>query len=63
MVTQAKKKANRRYERQSVNRVSVAFFPKDKELYSFLCQFNSKSEYIRELIRKDMEEYKAHHEA
>lgn len=58
MATEARLRANRRYEQQSVKRISVPFYPKDKELYEYACGFDSKAAYIRELIRKDMQAHK-----
>lgn len=55
MATEARLRANRRYEQQSVKRISVPFYPKDKELYEYACGFDGKAAYIRELIRKDMQ--------
>lgn len=55
MATEARLRANRRYEQQAVKRISVPFYPKDKELYEYACGFDGKAAYIRELIHKDMQ--------
>lgn len=63
MATQARLRANKRYEQQSVKRISVPFYPKDKELYEYACSFDSKAGYIRDLIEKDMQAKHEQHEA
>lgn len=55
MATKARLRANKRYEQQSVKRISVPFYPKDKELYEYACSFDNKAGYIRDLIEKDMQ--------
>lgn len=55
MATQARLRANKRYEQQSVKRISVPFYPKDKEIYAWVAQHESMAGYIRELIVKDMQ--------
>lgn len=58
MVTDAQKRASSRYEKESVKRVTLKFFPADKELYEHI-QSKKGGEginaYIKRLIREDME--------
>ncbi|MFU9975054.1 hypothetical protein ACNF5K_04265 [Fannyhessea vaginae] len=63
MATQARLRANKRYEQRSVKRISVPFYPKDKELYEYACSFDNKAGYIRDLIEKDMQAKHEQHEA
>lgn len=49
------RRAHAKYEAEKVKSFRVKFFPKDGELWSHLQKQERKSEYIRELIRKDME--------
>lgn len=63
MATQARLKANKRYEQRSVKRISVPFYPKDKELYEYACSFDNKAGYIRDLIEKDKQAKHEQHEA
>ena len=44
-------------------RISVPFYPKDKELYEYACSFDNKAGYIRDLIEKDMQAKHEQHEA
>lgn len=55
MATEARLRANRRYERQSVKRVSLAFFPDDMQVYRYLCTHENRSGFIKDLIRRAME--------
>ena len=42
MASEARLRANKRYEQRSVKRISVPFYPKDKELYEYACSFDNK---------------------
>ena len=57
-MTEAEKRATKKY-RTKTNSVTILFrmFREDeKELYQFLLPKENKTEYIKGLIRKDMEE-------
>lgn len=54
MTTEARKRANRRYEKQSVKRISLAFFPDDMQAYRYLCTHENKSGFIKDLIKQAM---------
>lgn len=53
--TDAQRKANLKYKKESTKTISVTFFPKDMDLYNHAKAQPNKAEYIRELIRRDME--------
>ena len=55
MATQARLRANNNYVKHNVKKVSIAFYPKDKEIYAWVAQHESMAGYIRELIVKDMQ--------
>lgn len=55
MATQARLRANNNYVRHNVKKVTISFYPKDKDMYAWVAQHASMAGYIRELIRKDME--------
>lgn len=57
MASEAQRRASARYQKLNVKSYTIAFYPKDKELHEWLRQQESKAKYIRELIRKDMEEH------
>lgn len=57
MATAARLRANNNYVKHNVKKVSIAFYPKDKEVYAWVAQHASKAGYIRELIVKDMQEH------
>lgn len=54
-MTEAQKKATKRYRKQSTHSFSMTFFPKDEALWQWLQNQKSKAEYVRELIRRDMD--------
>lgn len=60
MKRECTRRAQRKYEREKVNSISVRFYPKDIDLYLYFKSIpdGNKQEYIRSLIRKDMEERK-----
>lgn len=62
MATQAQLRANANYRKHNVKTVAVPFYPKDKELYEWLCLQPKKAEYIRELIRRDKEAKESAHQ-
>lgn len=55
MATQARLRANNNYVKHNVKKVSIAFYPKDKEIYAWVAQHESMAGYICELIVKDMQ--------
>lgn len=63
MATQARLRANNNYVKHNVKKVSIAFYPKDKEIYAWVAQHESMAGYIRDLIEKDMQAKHEQHEA
>lgn len=53
--TDAQKRATARYVKNNVHTLSVRFFPKDKDLWEWIATQDNKQEYMRELVRQDME--------
>lgn len=56
--TEAQKRAQSRYEKQNVKRASIAFYPSEMELWERLQAHENKAGYIKDLIRKDLEQSK-----
>lgn len=55
METQAQKRANAKYRAEKVKQLNVKFFPKDIELYKYAKSHKNVGEYIRSLIRRDLD--------
>ncbi len=55
MATQAQLKATEKYRKQNIKSFTLKFFPADHDLYEYLQQQPKKAEYLRDLIRKDMQ--------
>lgn len=56
MATEAQKRASAKYDKENMQRRTVVFSPAEAEMLAHLDMQKSKSGYIKELIRKDMEE-------
>lgn len=54
MATEAQLRANEKYRKERVKSFQVKFYPDDYALFEYLQKQEKKSEYIRELIRRDM---------
>lgn len=55
MATEAQKKAQRNYRKNTVKTVTIEFYPnKDQELLDKLNEVESKQGYIKDLIRADI---------
>ena len=63
MATQARLRANNNYVKHNVKKVSISFYPKDKEVYAWVAQHESMAGYIRDLIEKDKQAKHEQHEA
>ncbi|MFR5682620.1 MAG: hypothetical protein ACLVAK_08460 [Clostridia bacterium] len=50
------KEAKNKYRREKTKEFKVRFFPADQKLYEMLQKQDYKNKYIKNLIRKDMEE-------
>lgn len=55
MVTEAQKRANAKYMKENTHSYTLAFFPKDQDIWEHLSAQPKKAEYLRALIRADME--------
>ena len=56
MATEAQKRAAAKYEKEHVRRKVVKFFPADADLLEHLESQPRQNAYIKELIRRDMEQ-------
>ena len=54
-VSDAQKRANAKYQRQSTKVVSIRFMPGDADLLEWLGAQPNKAGYVKALIRADME--------
>lgn len=54
-VSDAQKRAIAKYRKENVKQVITRFYPGDDELYAYIKSKESMSEYIKALIRADME--------
>lgn len=57
-VSEAQKRANKRYRKRAVKSTLLAFYPKDYDLWDYLCTKESKAGYMKELLRRDFEQNK-----
>lgn len=57
MVTEAQKRANAAYRKKSVKQLTMRFYPsdEDEEMYAWLKSRENTTEYLKELVRADME--------
>ena len=55
-LTEAQKRAQRKYVRESVKQMTVRFYPSESDIWEWLNAQENKAGYIKELIRRDMEE-------
>lgn len=56
-VSDAQKRASAKYDKEKMKRATVIFSPNELDLYEYLVSQGSMSGYIKELIRKDMEQH------
>ena len=54
MTTEAQLKATEKYRKKSVKTFLLRFFPDDYDLFEYLQAKPKKAEYLRNLIRRDM---------
>ena len=54
-LTEAQKKAKAKYN-SKVTKVSIEFYPADAELLEYIQQQENKQKYIKDLIRKDIQQ-------
>ncbi len=55
-LTEAQKRAQRKYVRESVKQMTVRFYPSEYDAWEWLNAQGNKAGYIKGLIRRDMEE-------
>lgn len=54
-VSDAQRRANERYRKESVRQVTVRFYPTEADVWEWLQSQPNRSGYVKELIRRDME--------
>ena len=54
-LTEAQKRAQRKYVRESVRQMTVRFYPSEYDAWEWLNAQGNKAGYIKALIRADME--------
>lgn len=55
-LTEAQKRAQRKYVRESVKQMTVRFYPSEYDAWEWLNAQGNKTGYIKGLIRRDMEQ-------
>lgn len=57
MVTEAQKRANAAYRKKSVKQLTMRFYPSDEDevMYAWLKSQENTTEYLKALVRADME--------
>lgn len=55
MATDAQKRAKSKYEKENVKAFNLRFFPADMDLYEHLKKQPKMAAYLKDLIRRDME--------
>jgi len=56
MASEAQLKANAKYVKEHTKTFSLRFYPKDMDLYEHIQRQPKKAEYLKDLIRRDMED-------
>ena len=54
-VSEAQKRANEKYRKESVKQATVRFYPSEVDIWEHLQAQENKSGYLKNLIRRDME--------
>ena len=57
-VSDAQKRASTKYDKEKMKRTAVVFSPNELDLYEYLSTKDSMSGYIKELIKRDMDDHK-----
>ena len=55
-LTEAQKRAQDAYRKKSVKQTTTRFYPSESDIWEWLNAQGNKAGYIKELIRRDMEE-------
>ena len=61
--TEAQRRASAKYRQRNVKCQTISFYPQHMELYEWLRAQPNRNEYMRELIRKDMQAHKQNGQA
>lgn len=56
MTSEAQKRASAKYEASNVKRIVFKMYPADADIYEHLKKQQNTNDYIRQLIRKDMQQ-------
>ena len=54
MVSEAQKRANAKYRKESMKQVTVRFSPNEMDVYEYLKGHENVAGYIKQLVREDM---------
>lgn len=54
-VSDAQKRATKKYRSEKMKQIAVTFSPVDADIYEYLCTKDSKAGYLKQLLREDME--------
>ena len=54
MVSEAQKRANAKYRKESMRQVTVRFSPNEMDVYEFLRGHENVAGYIKQLVHEDM---------
>ena len=54
-ISDAQKRADAKYKKEKTKQIAFRFFPKEQDIYEHLCRQENKAQYIKRLIREDME--------
>lgn len=54
-VSDAQRRANERYRKESVRQATVRFYPTETDIWKWLQAQPNKAGYVKDLIRRDME--------
>lgn len=54
MVSEAQKRANAKYRKESMKQVTVRFSPNEMDVYEYLKGHDNVAGYVKRLIREDM---------
>lgn len=55
MVSEAQKRASEKYRKNNVKQYILKFYPADRELFDYLSSKENRSQFLKDLIRADME--------
>lgn len=56
MTSDAQKRADRKYKREKTRQLCLRFYPAEAEVWAFLTEHGNRQGFIKELIRREMNE-------